>query len=226
MSTNKIKIDHVTGGRNRDELKNCYFEASNIVPGGYDFFDKNGVELASGLLPGEPFEFGLDGHEWVIYDWTADTHHADGSWRNDAPPEPELEQGGTFTAQAGGGVEDELDQGRRILPLEQIVIDKVLEDGQPIDSPLLNCFFAPEGPEGAGEYLFFGHRGEKLHGKITDGLTFKVTVEEQEWEMTAHFHPHQGKAHGTWKPAGDGEADGGTYTAQAGGGLATAASAY
>jgi hypothetical protein len=228
MSTNKIKIDHVTGGKNKDDLKNCYFEPSTEDPGGYDFYDKTGHRLARDLNVGEPFEFNMDGLTWVLYDWTCDSLHASGNWRNNGPAvDPALEQEGTFTAQAGGGVDGETDDPGIILPLERISIVEVLQDGVgPVKNALLNCFFSPEGP--AGEYMFFKHDGQKLHSQIHGGEKIKVEIDEQIWELTTHFHPHSETAHGHWKlkKLGAGEEDqGGTFTAQAGGGL-TAASAY
>lgn len=224
MST-KIKIDHVTGGKNKDDLKNCYFELSPEIPGTYDFCDRHGNRLAAGLNIGEPFEFDLDGLTWVIFDWATDSLRASGNWRNDGPA---LEQSGTFTAQAGGGVDDQTDKPRRILPLEQISIFKVTEDGvkEPVpDSPLLGCFFSPQS---ADEYMFFGPGGEKHHSNIVDGEEIDVEIGGQRWTLTTHFHPHHEMAHGRWKlkKSGSGEEDqGGTFTAQAGGGL-SAASAY
>jgi hypothetical protein len=233
MSTNKIKIDHVTGGNNKDELKNCYFEPSSSIPGAYNFYDKNGHELAGGLLPGESFEFELDGLIWIIYEWSSDRLHAHGSWKNNGP-DPTGEQNGTFTAQAGGGVDvdDETGQGDRIFPLDQIQIDAVFDaDRVRITSPLVGCFFSPQ--SGPDEYMLFGQQGKTIKAQIKSDEIFTIDFAGTLWDLTVHVSPGNNKAHGTWMPHGKGtgegtggvDGDGGTYTAQAGGGVPTAVSA-
>ena len=223
MSTNKIKIDHVTGGRNKDDLKNCYFEPSTDLPGAYNFYDKNGDELASDLFPGEPFEFVVDDLTWVLFDWTADSQRANGHWRNNGQAGPTLEQDGTFTAQAGGGADDETGEPDRILPVEQItIIDVRLEDGTKIDNALMGCFFAPQGP--AGEYMFFESNGDEKRNTIKSGNYFEFRMGDDLWVLKAHFHAKEEKVDGHWHSfSPDDEEQGGTFTAQAGGGVPTAA---
>jgi hypothetical protein len=227
MSTNKIKIDHVTGGKNKDDLKNCYFEPSTEDPGAYDFYDKHGNRLARDLNVGDPFEFDMDGLTWDLYDWTSNGLHASGNWRNDGPAaDPALEQGGTFTAQAGGGVDDETGESDRILPLEQIRIVEVrLNDGTIITNALSDCFFSPQGS--ADEYMFFQQDGERKGSSIKGGQYFEFKLGDEIWVLKTHFHTAEETAHGHWHSFGpDDEEQGGTFTAQAGGGVATAASAY
>jgi|GEM_PF-3517221 len=227
MSTDKIKIDHVTGGKNKDELKNCYFEPSPDLPGSYDFYDKNGHRLARDLNVGDPFEFDMNGLTWVFYEWTCDNLHANGNWRNNGPAvDPTLEQEGTFTAQAGGGVDGETDEPGGILPLEQIRIFEVrLEDGTIIDNALMDCFFSPQGP--VGEYMFFEQDGQQKGSAIKGGAYFEFKLGDEIWVLKAHFHPKEETAQGHWHSFGpDDEEQGGTFTAQAGGSVPTAASAY
>jgi hypothetical protein len=111
----------------------------------------------------------------------------------------------------------------RLLPLGPITIDKIFENGVHIEqNPLLGCFFAPEGS--SGEYAFYGPKGKELHGHVTSGDTFTVETGGQRWQLQVFF-----SAHGTWVPVaaghGKGVEEGGTYTAQAGGGVPTTQSA-
>lgn len=110
------------------------------------------------------------------------------------------------------------DDGERILPLEQITIQHVFRDGLPITNELLDCFFSPQGT--VGEYMFFKGDGEpKSDGGIKGGQYFSFDMAEKIWVMKAHFDAKKETAHGDWRSFGpDGTDDGGTFTAQAGGG--------
>jgi hypothetical protein len=123
---------------------------------------------------------------------------------------------------------DETDDGR-ILPLEQMTIKHVYEDGLPLsESPLLECFFSPEGADPSAGYIFFGRGGGELHRHVVGGKCFTVELGGEPYQLTAHFEPIKQRVHGTWRPGRCGDesqADGGTYTAQAGG-IPTAVSAY
>lgn len=109
------------------------------------------------------------------------------------------------------------DTGDSIVPFDQIKIDAVYDrDGKLVlDSHLLGCFFSPE--DSGGEYFFFGEKGKELHSHLTSGQAFRVEHAGQTWELTVNFG-----AYGTWVPVaaghGKGVEEGGTYTAQAGGG--------
>ena len=111
----------------------------------------------------------------------------------------------------------EPDDGDRILPLEQITIKHVFRDGVPITNDLLSCFFAPQGVD---EYMFFAGNGEqKGNGGIKGGQYFSFKMAEEIWVLKAHFDAKKATAHGDWHSFGpDGTDDGGTFTAQAGGG--------
>jgi hypothetical protein len=113
----------------------------------------------------------------------------------------------------------------RILPLEQITIDEVrLKDGTPIDNALLSCFFSPQGP--VGEYMFFRGDGQEKGSAIKGGEYFSFTVGDTLFVLKTHFHPQEEKAHGDWHSfSPDDEEQGGTFTAQSGGGMETGASA-
>ena len=109
--SDKIKIDKVTGGKDKDMLKGCYF-LPGTATGEYNFFDTNNNSLASGLTSGSPFSFTLDGFSWTVTDFAINDSAASGDWTNDdssAPAAADMTQQylvaeeGTFQAQAGGG---------------------------------------------------------------------------------------------------------------------------
>lgn len=108
----KIKIDTVSGGHDKDELKQCYFYPTE-ENGVYIFCNKLDETLATGISSDKPFHFHHDGHLWKIPNpmpgaepFLIDRRQASGSWWNDAPSR-ENEEGGTFTAQASGGADEE-----------------------------------------------------------------------------------------------------------------------
>jgi hypothetical protein len=99
--SNKIKIDTVTGDKDKDKLKGCYFLPSTTVSGAYDFFDTNNNSLASGIT-GTSFSFDLASYNWEIFNLVISNTAANGNWRNNNPSITADEEG-TFQAQAGGG---------------------------------------------------------------------------------------------------------------------------
>lgn len=130
---------------------------------------------------------------------------------------------------------DQGDDGDRILPLQQIQIDGVFDnDKVRITSPLVGCFFSPAG---GGVYMLFGQQGGPVQGgrQIRDGEPFTIVFAGSQWDLTVCFSDDDKKAHGTWGPhrggdgdddgTGDVDGDGGTYTAQAGGGVLNAVAA-
>ena len=112
-NTNRaIRIRSVKGGNDGIELLDCFFFPTT-TPGVYLFCTKDGVELAVDITAHKPFHFNLHGHRWTIPNpepgsepFTIDEHSARGSWRNDHSGDP-AEEGGTFTAQASGGADEE-----------------------------------------------------------------------------------------------------------------------
>lgn len=115
----KIKIDTVTGDKDKDDLKGCFFYPTS-TPGEYDFYGKGGsAPLATGIRSGGAFTFGLGKFSWVIPD-PSDTSHrlvitgsgatasASGSWLNNDNAKLSIGndptgESGTFQAQAGTG---------------------------------------------------------------------------------------------------------------------------
>jgi len=101
--SNKIKIDSVTGGSHKDDLKNCYFLPA-ATAGTYNFYDTNNNSLASNLTSGTDFSFNLDSHNWTITNFVISDSAASGDW---AIPSITAEEDGTFQAQAGTGTDAE-----------------------------------------------------------------------------------------------------------------------
>ena len=102
--SNKIKIDSVTGGSHKNDLKNCYFLPATTA-GTYNFYDTNNNSLASNLTSGSNFSFTLDGHSWEITSFVISDSSASGNWAT--TPSITLEEDGTFQAQASTGVDGE-----------------------------------------------------------------------------------------------------------------------
>ena len=110
----KIRINSVLGGKDKDELKGCYFllTATTDV---YNFYYKTGLLLASNVFSNGTFSFQIPGenYTWTIPNpapgsepFTINSQGASGSWFN-TDASPMNEEGGTFTAQVSGGTEDE-----------------------------------------------------------------------------------------------------------------------
>ena len=105
--SDKIKINSVTGDKDKDDLKNCYFQ-SNGVTGQYNFYDTNNNLITTNpvnLTTGTSFSFTLDGHDWTVSSFVISDTAANGNWSNN--DNPDAAQDGTFQAQAGGGVDPE-----------------------------------------------------------------------------------------------------------------------
>lgn len=236
----KIFIDSFTGGAAGDDLLECYFKQKH--DGTYDFHDKDDHSKCTDLSVGSSCSFTLDEYPGITWAITltnpCTATEVNGNWSNtDGGGEFHNDaESGTFTAQAGGGAgeggdEDVADEPERMLPLEQIeIVEVFLRDGTKINNALLGCFFSPEGP--AGEYIFFEQDGEEKRTAIRGGEYFEVRLDDQRdqlWVLKAQFNANEMKAHGSWHWFGPEDAEeGGTFTAQAGGGMdtETAASAY
>jgi hypothetical protein len=115
----KIKINTVTGGKDKDDLKKCFFyPAANNT---YDFYKKeDGVEtlLQTGITTGTPFTFTLDNYNWTVpnpkdpnSDFSIDAQNASGSWKNNddgASIEAQSTgESGTFQGQTGTSADPE-----------------------------------------------------------------------------------------------------------------------
>lgn len=218
MSTNKIKINTVNGGKDKHMLKGCYFLPS-AIPGNYDFYDKNNKLLNDNVGNGEPFDFKLDGLSWEIYNLSIDDLRASGAWQNnDGRPNAAFEESGTFTAQAGGGEDEKVE--------DRIRIDRTHTDGGGgVGELLKGCFFTRL--DDSRKFEFFNPNGDRLNDNVRNNVPFEFRHLEIDWELTSDFSQDDRHAHGPWKilNANTGEEEGGTFTAQAGGGLETVSSA-
>lgn len=109
----------VTGGATKSDLHGCHIQ-TNDDDTAY-LFTKGNDTLATatnnGTLPTPPFSF--EGFGLATYTWTltvttltggASGNQAQGTWRNNAP-NPADDQDGSFTAQAGSGVEGDEEEG-------------------------------------------------------------------------------------------------------------------
>jgi hypothetical protein len=112
-----INAGDVTGGNTKTDLVGCHI-TTNDDDTAYEFTDNNiNTVLATTpgtSLPTPPFtfpEFDLDGYTWTITVNTltggAGGNRAAGDWSNNAPTITAAEEG-TYTAQAGGGAEEDI----------------------------------------------------------------------------------------------------------------------
>lgn len=94
-------------GKPVKDLHDCFFLPTE-VHGYYNFYDKHGRTLATGVSSGNSFPFLLDGIAWTIFDFTIDAAKANGSWQNNADGSGlVIEQDGSFQATSTGGGHDE-----------------------------------------------------------------------------------------------------------------------
>jgi hypothetical protein len=107
----KIKIDTVNGGRPQDHeaLKRNYFEATTVNDT-YLFYSPDGEQIQTNppvLADNRGFSFELremPGVMWTVSNFAIDHLAASGHWNNGVQI---ANDDGTFTAQAGGTLEEE-----------------------------------------------------------------------------------------------------------------------
>lgn len=100
---NAIEINTVTGGSDKDKLKNCYFLPTNASMV-YDLYSKKCNLLQSGLSSGNNFSFTHDSINWLVSGFVISDTAASGNWSNG--DEITNAQNGSFQAESGGGVEE------------------------------------------------------------------------------------------------------------------------
>jgi hypothetical protein len=105
-----IVIDKVTGSPDKDKLKGCYFTVNGVT---YNLYSKNGKLLQSGISNGTNFTFNHDKNpltstdiSWTVSSFLISQAVASGNWTN-TDTSITAEQGGTFQASSGGGVEED-----------------------------------------------------------------------------------------------------------------------
>jgi hypothetical protein len=112
-----IRASGVTGGSTKTDLVGCHI-TTNDAGTAYEFTDNNITTVLATTpgtsLPTPPFTFpslGLAGYTWTIVVNTLiggpGGNQAQGTWSNDAPSIAAAEEG-TYTAQAGSTVEDDI----------------------------------------------------------------------------------------------------------------------
>lgn len=211
----RIVIRETSPGGN--DLYDCYFLPSE-VEGFFNFYDREGRTLATGVSSDSPFPFLLDRIAWTIHMEKIDKSAARGGWQNNAPGVTGG-QDGTFQAESGGGAdEDEVDSS--CMPLNAIEIKHV--HGGPDKEKLKHCYFVPTD---AGEYDFHSKHCKLLQSGLTTDNDFSFRHDSIDWNVTefkiddVHAHGHWWNSDGTQK-AKDGTeiAQDGTFQAESGGG--------
>lgn len=220
----KIVVDSFTGGTDGGDLIDCYFKVEN--DGTYDFKDKDDHTKCTGLSVNSGCSFQLGGLEWTITLTSpcSDTE-VNGSWTAQGPSIKGEQEGGTFQAQAGGGVEDQVeDEDEAVGP--KIPIHHIHSDhGTDYGEQLKHCYFVLGD---SGKYKLHDPDDGVLHSEITSNETFFFKYKSQQWEMTVDLNSFKNRGHGSWKLLSgiSDEIDGGTFQAQAGGGGGVEETAY
>jgi|SRR5687768_12346820 len=221
----KITIDSYLGDSDGEDLEGCYFKYKSS-DATYDFYDKDSKSKCTGLTVGSSCSFTLDeypGINWTITLTAPCTEtEVNGSWSN--TDSPTADEGGTFTAQAGGGVEDDAAVEAKPGQQDIIIFDVKSDHNRTFGAPLVGCYFSLEGK--SGKYKLHGPNGKVLHEGVTWNDTFKFHFDSQKWEISSDIVTLENKAHGRWKllEGDEQEVDGGTFQAQAGGGAEKVAS--
>lgn len=216
----KIPINSYTGGSDGIDLEGAYFKYKKS-DATYDFYDQDGNSKCTGLSVGSSCSFVLD--EDPDINWTitltnpCSETEVSGNWSIPDSITGDGE-GGTFTAQAGDVEDDAVVEDKS--PQQDIVIYEVKSDhNRTFGAPLVGCYFSLEG--NSGKYKLRGPNGKILHEGVTWNDTFKFTFDSQKWEMSSDILTLENKAKGRWKllEGDEQEIDGGTFQAQAGGGV-------
>lgn len=222
----KIYIDSFTGGNDGDDLIDCYFKFKSS-DSTYTFHDKDDHSKCTGLTVGSSCSFTLDefpGITWTITLTNPCTaSEVNGDWTSVTAEN--TQEGGTFQAQDGGGVEEEPEveddgEGRKY-HIHHIHS----EHGTGFGEQLKHCYFELDGDE---TYALHDPDDGVLKSGITPDEAFFFTYLSQDWEMTVTISLVKKEGHGDWKllVGISDEIDGGTFQAQAGGGGGIEESAY
>jgi hypothetical protein len=214
MAINKIRISTVTGDKDKQLLKGCYF-LPNGTPGNFNFYDTKNNLLATSRISGSPIVFFLDNHIWMIDKFVITDELASGDWKNNDDTDP-AEEGGSFQAQAGGTVEMEASAASAVATTnDHIKIHRVF--GSKDKDMLTNCYFLPAAT--AGWYNFYDKNNNLLAGP-TNQTTFSFILNSFNWTIS-NFSISSTTASGLWSnddPNPTAE-EGGSFQAQAGGTL-------
>jgi hypothetical protein len=212
----KIVIDQTTDGGK--DLHNCFFMPSD-VEGYYNFYDRHGRVLATGISGNTPFPFLLDGIAWSIHKLQIDPSKASGEWRNNVTVSatnvgPSNAQDGTFQAESGGGQEEEDAEPSCTIPSNAIEI-KTVTGGADKDK-LKHCYFVPAAT--TGQYDFYSKHCNLLASGLSSGNGFSFTHDSITWTVT-NFVIDDEEASGNWSnPDEIVNGQDGTFQAESGGG--------
>jgi hypothetical protein len=110
MANPQIEIDVVKGGSEGHRLMNCYFQEIGTTKE-FSFFSPERTPIPtepSAVRDGEKFSFNYNGLSWNVHKFKISKKHGDakGHWK--AKSENGDDESGTFQAQSGGGMEDDL----------------------------------------------------------------------------------------------------------------------
>lgn len=206
----KIVIHTTTGGGN--ELHNCFFLPAD-VQGYFNFFDRHGRVLATGIRGGETFPFLLDRIAWTMTMLSIDRVAATGDWTNNLPSSAAA-QDGTFQAESGGGQDEGDAEPSCTIPADAIEIKHVT--GGADKDKLKHCYFVPAAT--TGQYDFYSKNCNLLASGLSSGNGFSFTHDSINWTVT-NFVIDDESASGDWSnPDGIENAQDGTFQAESGGG--------
>jgi hypothetical protein len=202
-----------------EDLKNCYFLASDEVEGFYSFFNERGETLATGVSDDVPFPFLLDGVAWTITKLKIHHHvepngiKAKGQWTNNVMI-PNAD--GTFQSESGGGVEDEVELPVPSCthPANAIEIETVT--GGADKDKLKHCYFLPAAT--SGQYDLFSKHCVLLKSGLQTNTNFDFTHDSINWTVT-QFVIDETAASGSWSNPNRVDNANGTFQAESGGGL-------
>jgi hypothetical protein len=115
MANPHIKIHLVTGGREGERLRDCYFEEIDSSKE-FNFYDREGQPIQTDPSPirsSDKFEFQYEELQWKVHKFTiSEEHlHAHGHWKAKAGDSSDDPESGTFQAQSGGHVSSEVGVG-------------------------------------------------------------------------------------------------------------------
>src|SRR5690349_23677452 len=164
--TDKITVDTFNGDSDGGDLIDCYFKLKH--DGTYDFHDKDDHTKCTGLTVGTPSpSFQLD--EFPDIDWTitlvnpCTSTEVNGDWFSES--DESTQDGGTFQAQSGGGIEEDEDDDAETAQQNIIIHEITSKNGTDFGDVLLNCSFELAGS--SGKYKFKDPDGGVLHEQLT-----------------------------------------------------------
>lgn len=187
-----------------EDLDGCFFLLSE-VEGFFNFFDRYGRTLATGVSNESTFPFLLDRIAWTI-ELNINDRDAWGEWQNNVSP-PAAD--GTFQAHSDG---DEDMVKSACMPPGAIEIRHV--HGGSDKEKLKHCYFMPTT---SGQYDFYSKGCDLLQTGLKTDNDFTFELDSIHWTVT-EFTIDDVEAHGHWwNPDGFENAQDGTFQAHSDG---------